>query len=552
MTESPFELSDALVDALAALRPISATMWGVSGHDHQWDDLSPEGWARAEVTLRAWLERVNDLPLQNDRWGHLAVHVMRDQLMLDLVAIEHGDHFVDLNNIASSFQSVRMAFDSMDTSTDESWGNVASRLETVGVVLDGYRRTLEQGLSTEHRVAARQVRAVIAQGRVHSSDLSFFYSLAESAKPTASPATVARLVAAAPVAARAYATLTDWLEAVYLPRAKAEDGVGRQRYLREMRRFLGSTPNPEETYLWGFAEMRRIHTEMCALADAIAPGKPLADVLTLLRTDPACCAPDRASFLEAMRAIQTQALADLDGTHFDVPEEIRRVEVKLAPPGGNLGAYYVPPSEDFTRPGTVWYSLDGDGPFGLYDEVSTAYHEGFPGHHLQCGLQVALTKNLSRLHRVAYCYSGFAEGWALYAEQLMRELGYYAKPEYELGMLANQMMRACRVAFDIGAHLDLAIPDDAIFHPGERWTYELGVEMMETLGGMARANAESEITRYLGWPGQAISYKVGQREMLALRDEYLREHPGELKTFHSKVLACGNVGLELLRGQVMD
>ena len=237
--------------------------------------------------------------------------------------------------------------------------------------------------------------------------------------------------------------------------------------------------------------------------------------------------------------------------HFDVPDVIRHVDVKEAPPGGPLGAYYVPPSEDFSRRGAICYQLAGDGPYPLWDEVSTAYHEGFPGHHLQCGLQVSFTESLCRLHRVAYGYSGFAEGWALYVEQLMSELGYYDKPDYELGMLANQMMRACRVVIDIGAHLSLPIPDGACFRPGERWTYDVAVEMMERLGGMEHDTALSEVTRYFGWPGQAISYKVGQRAMLALREEHQRAKLGDLKDFHARVLACGNVSLDLLRGEVL-
>ncbi|MFO0603700.1 MAG: DUF885 domain-containing protein [Polyangiales bacterium] len=553
MTEAntPFALADVLVDALAALRPMQATFWGVAGHDHRWDDLSPEGAARAAEELRAWRARVDALPPQGDRWGRLAVHVMRDAIDLDLSAFEHGDHRVDLNNIASSFQTVRMTFDAMDTSTAEGWERVAARLEGVGAVLEGYRRTLDEGLRLGQAVAARQVRAAVAQGRVHAGDGSYFRGLPAGCEKVAGGALAARVRAGAEAACAAYGALSDWLEGSYLPRARAEDGVGRARYLREMRRFLGATPDPEETYAWGWAEVARIRAEMLALAEAIAPGRSLAEVLTLLRTDPARTAPDRASFLAAMRALQERALAELDGKHFDVPAQIRRVEVREAPPGGPLGAYYVPPSEDFSRPGTVWYALDGDGPFALYDEVSTAYHEGFPGHHLQCGVQVSLTADLCRVHRVAYGYSGFAEGWALYAEQLMRELGYYEKPEHELGMLANQMMRACRVVIDIGSHLGLAIPEDTSFHPGERWTYERGVEMMESYGGMTRAHAESELTRYLGWPAQAISYKVGQRAVLALREEFLRAGRGGLKDFHARVLACGNVGLDLLRDEVL-
>ncbi len=553
MTNDPFALSHALVDELAALRPMQATFMGIPGHDHRWDDLSPDGAAHAAATLRSWRDRFAALPPQPDRWSRLAVHVALDWLDQDLAAFDHGDHRVDLNHLASPFQSVRMVFDSMDTTSAAGWSAIAARLEGVATVLDGYRRSLAEGLDHGQLVAVRQVRAAIEQGRSNEGEQSSFRALASrfAAAGIEDAALGARVTAAATQACAAYGSMSDWLEGTYLPRAKSDDGVGRPRYLREMRRFLGSTPDPEETYAWGWTEVRRLHEEMTALASAIAPGSSLTDTMAMLRSDPARGAPDRASFLAAMNDRQSRALAELDGKHFDVPDSIRRVDVKAAPDGGPPGAYYLPPSEDFSRPGTVWYSLTGDGPFALWDEVSTAYHEGFPGHHLQCGIQVSLTENLSRLHRVAYGYSGYAEGWALYVEQLMRELGYYEKPEYELGMLANQMMRACRVVIDIGSHLGLTIPDDALLHAGQPWTFDRAVEMMETLGGMNAETARSEVTRYLGWPAQAISYKVGQRAMLALRDDWVRAELGPLKEFHRRVLACGNVSLDLLRELVL-
>ena len=553
MTPTPFSLSADLVDALAALRPVQATNMGVPGHDHLWDDFSPAGVAKAEAMLRQWQQRVQSLPKQSDPWADLAAKVTLDWLGNELTAIEHFDHHTDLNNIASTFQNVRMAFDVMDTSTEAGWGNVASRLEAIGDALEGYRSTLAEGLAAGHLVAARQVRAAVVQARTHAGETSFFRALPARLEGSgvATAGLTARIAAAAPRACEAYAALGDWLERSYLPNAKEHDGVGRERYLREMRKFLGTTPNPEETYAWGWSEVRRIRAEMVALAKAIDPDKSLTEVMSLLRTDASRAAADRETVLAAMSERQARALADLDGTHFDIPDAIRRLDVKAAPPGGALGAYYVPPTEDFSRPGTVWYALGGDGPFAYWDEVSTAYHEGFPGHHLQCGLQVWLSENLSRLHRLAYCYSGFAEGWALYVEQLMRELGYYDKPEYELGMLANQMMRACRVVIDIGSHVGLPIAADAPMHAGQPWTFERAVELMEAYGGMERAHAESEITRYLGWPAQAISYKVGQRAMLALREEFLAAGRGSLKEFHTRVLACGNVSLDLLRELVM-
>jgi uncharacterized protein (DUF885 family) len=547
--ETPFVLSDALVDDLAALRPLQATFYGIPGHDHRWDDLSPEGAAHVASRLTAWRERVGALPPQTERWSALAVLVMRDWLDQEISSFSHGDHLIDLNTIASSFQSVRMVFDAMDTSTAAGWEAVAARLEGLAGALEGYRRSLAAGLDAGQVVAARQVRGAVAQGRIHQGERSYFRGLpaAFAASGVRDAALAARIEGAVPGACEAYGAITDWLEASYLPRAKADDGVGRALYLRRMRRWLGATPDPEETYAWGWTEVAGILGEMRRLADTLAPGKTLPEVFALLRRHPA--APDRASFLAVMAERQRRALAELDGTHFDVPAAIRRVEVKEAPPGGVPGAYYLPPSEDLTRPGTIWYSMQGDGPFPLWDEISTAYHEGFPGHHLQCGLQV-LTRSLCRLHRVAGDCAGYAEGWALYAERLMGELGYCEEPAYEIGRLVNGLLRACRVVFDIGAHLGLAIPGDAPFHPGERWTFELGVEMMQTLGGLEPEHAASEVTRYLGWPAQAISYKVGERAILSLREEHLASG-GTLKDFHARVLACGSLGLDLLRGQVL-
>lgn len=548
---TPFTLSDALIDEVAALRPVQATFYGVPGHDHRWDDFSPAGAAHVAERLRHWRAQVAALPPQTDRWGKLAVSVMIDWLERELDSFAHRDHFADLNSIASSFQMIRMVFDTMDTKTLAGWENIAARLEGIEGALSGYRASLAAGLAAGEVVAIRQVRACVAQGRVHQGETSYFQGLVQAFTESGlgTPDLRARIEAGATRAREAYGALADWLETTYLPKAKAEDGVGRPRYLREMGRWLGSTPDPDETYAWGWTEVRRILQRIDELGASIAPGKNVPDLIEHVRSDPNLAAPDRESLITIMRERQASALLQLDRAHFDVPDCIRQLDVKVAPPGGPLGAYYVSPSEDFSRPGAVWYSLEGDGPFPLYDQISTAYHEGFPGHHLQCGLQVSLTANLCRLHRIAYGYSGYAEGWALYVERFMGELGYYERPEYELGMLVNQLLRACRVVFDIGAHLGLRIPEGAPFHPGEAWTFELGVEMMHTLGGLTPEYAESEITRYLGWPAQAISYKVGERAMLALRDEH-RARGGELKDFHAKVLACGNVGLDLLRDQV--
>jgi uncharacterized protein (DUF885 family) len=213
--------------------------------------------------------------------------------------------------------------------------------------------------------------------------------------------------------------------------------------------------------------------------------------------------------------------------------------------------YYTPPSEDFRRPGRTWYPTQGKTRFPLWGEVSIAYHEGVPGHHLQIGQVRYLSSSLSRFQRVALI-SGHAEGWALYAERLMDELGYLDNPDYRLGQLRAQALRAVRVIVDIGMHLELAIPADSDFYPGETWTPDLAQDFARARSQFPAEFMSSEIVRYLGWPGQAICYKVGERVWLDARDEVRRRKGPDfnLKAFHAAALDLGPMGLDQLRAEL--
>ena len=555
--EDPFLLSDEVVEAVAALRPVTATFWGVAGHDGEWDDLRPEGHERARAALASFEARAATAAAgaarDGDPWRRLAADVLVDFLRVELGRYTHRDHLTDLNTLASPLQLLTMAFDVMPSGTPEAWEARASRLEGLPAALEGYRATLALGLASGEVVAARQVRAVLAQCAVHAGHASFVRSLGRQLAESKldDPSLSARVEAAIPRVCDAFAAFPAWLGETYLPGAREADGVGRARYAREAQRFLGMSIDPEETYAWGWREIAALRERLGEAAARLSPAESVAEVLERLKAAPDYAAPSLEVFLERMRARQREALDQLGGVHFDVPAPVRTLDVKAAPPGGPIGVYYTAPSEGFARPGCVWYSL-GDaaasGPVPMFDHVATAYHEGFPGHHLQIGIQLSLTDRLSRLHRVAEGYSGYAEGWALYAEELMAELGYYERPEYLVGMLSCQMIRACRIVLDIGAHLALPIPEGQPFHPGEAWTFELGVEMLTELGGLLPDRAASEMVRYLGWPGQAIAYKVGQRVFLELRDAE-RARLGaafDPKAFHAKVLGSGNVGLDRL------
>jgi uncharacterized protein (DUF885 family) len=242
----------------------------------------------------------------------------------------------------------------------------------------------------------------------------------------------------------------------------------------------------------------------------------------------------------------------MNGTHFDIAPPLHRCEAMIAPPGGAAAMYYTGPSEDFSRPGRTWYPTQGATRFPLWKEVSTCYHEAVPGHHLQVAQVKYLSEKLSRFQRLFSFVSGHGEGWALYAERLMGELGYLDDPAWEMGMLAAQAMRAVRVVVDIGMHLELKIPAHEHYHPGETWTPELALPFVIERSRFPEKFMRSEVDRYLGWPGQAISYKVGERVWLECRAEAKQRHGDafDLKAFHTYALDLGGMGLGQLRTEL--
>lgn len=549
MSDSIYTISDRLVDDLCALQPELATTMGVRGYDDRWADMSPAGLAAIRARLAEAARAVAALPPPADRWDELARRVLLDYVDIRLASIDAGDRLRDVNNIASPMQDYRETFDLMPTETEREWDDIIARLERLPDAIAGYRAALDEGARRDLPVPVRQLRAGAEQAHQAASAESWFAAVVDAytARPDHDPARVGRVAEAAAAARAAFAGLERYL-LDRVPEAPDVDGVGRDRYHHSVRQFLGSTIDPEETYEWGWSEVSRLWTRMRHVAERIDPDSPFEQVFEQLQSEPAV-PPE--TFIELMQQRQATALAELEGVHFDIPTEIRAIDVKMAPPGGALGAYYTGPSEDFERRGTVWYAFGDADRISLFDEISTAYHEGFPGHHLQVGIQVGLADQLSRFHRMLFWQSGYGEGWALYAETLMDELGYLELPEYEMGYLAGQMLRACRVVIDIGLHVGLPVPAGVVMEEGA-WTFERAVELLVRFAGLDRDYAESEVTRYLGWPGQAISYKVGERVILDLRDRWLADGRGDLKAFHARVLGFGPVGLDLLEDLVLD
>jgi uncharacterized protein (DUF885 family) len=552
-----YDLAAEYVERFAALDPVTATAAGITGHDHEITDYSLDGIAERAEHDRAALRKLSATPAEGDR-DRIAAEVMRENLETRLEQHDAGERLRDLRIIDSPVSDVRMCFDLMPRQTETDWEVIASRLALVPQALSGFQDALTEGVRDGVVAAARQAVACVQQadvwGGLEAGTRPFFLALAAEIERAGvgSPAFRARLEEHAQRATEAYAALGRFLAREYLPHAAERDAVGRERYALWARAFNGIDLDLDDTYAWGWDELHRLEHAMAQVAERILPGASLDEVVEHLEHDPTRMIEGVDEFRAWLQALLDRTVVELDGVHFDIPEPVKTVEAMISPPGGAAAMYYTGPAEDFSRPGRTWYPTLGHTNFPLWGEVSTCYHEGVPGHHLQIAQVVYLADELSRYQRTLAGSSGHAEGWALYAERLMGELGYLDDPAFELGMLRGQAMRAARVVVDIGLHLELAIPDDERFAPGERWTPELAVPFMIDRAKFGDDFATSEVDRYLGWPGQAISYKVGERVFLRARDDARRRAGStfDLKAFHARVLDLGPMGLGQLEHEL--
>ncbi|MFI6028267.1 DUF885 domain-containing protein [Amycolatopsis magusensis] len=543
-------ICDRYVDDLAAADPVAATVFGIAGHDDKLTDYSPAGYtARATLARRA-LEAVQAAEPADDG-ERAAKAVFLERIGLELEIHDAGLDLSALNVIASPVQDLRMVFDLMPTETAEDWQRIATRMAAVPESLDGLRSSLLTAADAGRVAALRQVSKVAEQAETWAGlhgEKGYFSTLIDGA-----PERTPELERGARLAEEAYAELAGFLRAELAPVAPTKDAVGEEVYQLWSRFFVGAKLDLPEAYTWGWAEFLRLEAEMREVADRIKPGGTLAEAAATLDADERYRVRGRDAFEAWMQNLSDEALKSLRGKHFEIPDAVMALECKIAPPGGGVGAYYTSPSEDFSRPGRMWWSLPADkDEFTTWREVSTVYHEGAPGHHLQIATAVYQSASLNKYQRMIAFTSGHAEGWALYTERLMQDLGYLDDDGDLLGMLSEQLFRAARVIVDIGMHLELEIPADADFHPGERWTPELGLEFMLTRTITDEAHVYDEIDRYLGWPGQAPSYKLGERLWLAAREE-ARARKGDsfdIKEFHTKALALGGMGLDTLREQL--
>ena len=535
------KLANELVKALAKNYPSFATSIGFPGGERELDDHSPEALERDYQLAKDTIAKLKALPVEDDV-DEVTLDAMVQSLSSEIAIHESGMVYRNLNNIASPAQGVRDTFDLTPTDTVENWVDISHRLRKVAASLEGYQRTLDIGFESGDAPATRQVEVVIEQIK-QIVDGKFFESFVESAKPELSEELRVDLMAAAKEASAGYQEFSDYLVGM-LPKANPEDAIGRERYAILSERFLGAKVDLDETYQWGIEELARVVAEQQAVANEILPGATIEEAIEHLDKDPSNKLHSTDQLKAWMQELSDQAIEDLGKTHFDIAEPLRELECMIAPTQSGV-IYYTGPSDDFSRPGRMWWSVpEGVTQFDTWRETTTVYHEGVPGHHLQVAQATYVRDTLNDWRRLASWTSGHGEGWALYAERLMDELGYLKTPADRLGMLDAQRMRAARVVLDLGVHLGKPKLDGT-----GKWDFDYALNFMLENVNMPPEFVKFEVTRYFGWPGQAPSYKIGQRIWEQIRDDY-KTKKGEsfnMKEFHTTALNLGGLGLDTLK-----
>ncbi|MFF4213486.1 DUF885 domain-containing protein [Streptomyces sp. NPDC001796] len=546
----PREVADAYVDALVALDPVTGTYLGVKESSSKLPDTSPAGQEALADLARETLARLDEAELRPGADSDIerrCARLLRERLTAELAVHEADEGLRAVSNLSSPVHSVRNVFTITPVATEEDWAAVAERLRAVPAALRGYRESLALGLERKLHAGPRPTATFIEQLTEWSDKDGQGRGWFEGFASQGPDALRAELDEAARAATAAVTELRDWMRDVYAPTIEgAPDTVGRERYARFARYFNGTDLDLDEAYAYGWSEYHRILGEMKKEAEKVLPGAATPWV-ALAHLD------ERGTHIEGVEEVRAwlqglmdEAIDALDGTHFELAERVRKVESCIAPPGSAAAPYYTAPSADFSRPGRTWLPTMGQNRFPVYDLVSTWYHEGVPGHHLQLAQWAHVADDLSRYQATVGIVSANAEGWALYAERLMDELGFLTDPERRLGYLDAQMMRALRVIVDIGMHLELQIPADSPFHPGERWTPRLAHEFFGSHSSRPADFVESELIRYLSMPGQAIGYKLGERAWLLGREKARERHGDafDAKAWHMAALSQGSLGLD--------
>ena len=340
----------------------------------------------------------------------------------------------------------------------------------------------------------------------------------------------------------AYLRFARFLEVSYIPGCRKDPGIwslpdGDKYYRFLIHRSTTIDAPPEQIHEIGLAQVARDEAAMLEIAQKLGY-KDLKSFQAALKSDPKYHPASGDALVATYRGYIAGMQAKLPTLFSHLPKaQLEVVTIPEYRAKTAAAAYYESGSPDFTRPGRVTVNTYNAAERSLVDVEAIAYHEGVPGHHLQISLAQEM-QDLPTFRKYTHS-TAFVEGWALYTEQLAKDAGFYQNPVSDYGRLESDVWRAIRLVVDTGVH-------------AKHWSREQMVEYFRAHSGVDETNIQSEVDRYIAWPGQALGYKLGQMEILALRSRAQRELGSkfDLRAFHDQVLGAGALPLDMLEARI--
>lgn len=434
---------------------------------------------------------------------------------------------------------------------EQDYANYLSRLQAFGGYAAGYLQLMAEGVRK-----GLTVPAVVLEGWQESVDAqivtdptkSLFYEPLTEMPESISPAAQERLQARAQrvittVVVPTYKRFKNFMETTYVPNCRATVGIsalpgGRELYRHRVEQFTTLDISPEEVHQIGLGEVARIREEMDRIIQQVQFDGDFPAFVEHLRTDPQFQAKSAEELMQRTAMVLKKADGELPKLFEQLPRMpygIREVPAYIAPK--TTTAYYMRPAGDGTRAGFYYVNTYNLPARPTYVIEALSLHEAVPGHHLQIALSQEL-EGLPKFRRFGG-FTVFIEGWGLYSERLGLEMGFYEDPYSDFGRLSMEIWRACRLVVDTGIH-----------YLG--WSREDAINFMKRNSAMSEHNIRAEVDRYIGWPGQALAYKIGELEIRKLRAEAEAKlgNKFDVRKFHRCVLERGSVPLDILRDQV--
>jgi uncharacterized protein (DUF885 family) len=477
--------------------------------------------------------------------------ILARQLREDIAEFQFQSHLTPISNRSGfhiEFPELRR---DVPLVTVRDFENYIARLRAFDAYAAGYIELLRAGIAAERTLPAVILRGYEPTIETHIVDdpkRSLLYEPLVDLPPTVPESEHERLRDAAQAAIRSgvvagYRRFRDFMRDEYVPSARGSIGAsalpdGRDFYRHRVRKYTTLDITPEEVHKTGLAEVARIRAEMQEIMRQVEFDGDFAEFVEYLRNEPKFYAETPEGLMKEAALILKRIdgkLPELFGRLPRMPYGLREIPAYIAP--RTTSAYYQPPTGDGTRAGFYNLNTFNLKSRPLYALESLSLHEAVPGHHLQIALQQEL-EDLPNFRRFGGA-TAFVEGWALYAERLGLECGFYTDPYSDFGRLSMEMWRACRLVVDTGMH-----------YLG--WTREQAIEFMAANSAESIHNIEAEIDRYIGWPGQALAYKIGElkiRELRARAEAELGEK-FDVRAFHDAVLGGGSVPLDVLEQQI--